>query len=129
MSSDGDCDDNCEVEYFDRHYRLYTLRDSDGCVRYVGLTQNEPEVRISGHKSSKGPVGKWMRAEIAAGRKILFIVEEEFFVNGYEDSKAYAAEKEYIRGYSQLVGDKLLNRMSVPKPSIVEVRYASEHAE
>lgn len=81
---------------------LYTIRDCEGCVRYVGATSRPMEMRMSGHYSDKSPVGNWLREERDAGRPVEVVIEEE--------GSGFLLEPQYIRGYAKLVGSKLFNQ-------------------
>lgn len=99
-----------DVEYYDHVCHIYTIRDCNGAVRYVGMTTQAVETRFEQHIHSKKPIGTWLRAELEAGRKVSMVIEEEIFGDGYEVvNEALRKEREYIHGYSSLLGDFLLN--------------------
>lgn len=81
---------------------LYTIRDCEGCVRYVGATGSPLEFRMSGHYSAKSPVGEWLRQQKAEGKPVEVVIEEE--------ESGFLLEPQYINGYARLVGDKLFNQ-------------------
>ena len=104
-------------------FSVYTLRDEEGSVRYVGLTSNPPLIRLQGHRSGKGPTGDWIRSEIDAGRTVTIVVEEEYkSENAYSCWEASQAEKRFITGYRRLLGEKLLNREGPRNKRLVAVK-------
>lgn len=90
-------------------YTIYTIRDEDGAVRYVGLTTQPPKWRLQGHKQAKTRIGEWVRAEIESGRTVTLVIEEQICRDGFFWGHASRIEKQYINGYRRLLGDFLLN--------------------
>lgn len=93
-------------------------------MRYVGLTGKYPLLRLQEHRSSKQATSAWIREEIAKGRTVTIVVEEQFDgTNQCVPSKASEAELRYIEGYRRLLGDKLLNKKPGRK-SPLKMAYA-----
>lgn len=107
-------------------WTIYTIRDTSGCVRYVGRTTRSLQDRLASHKNSKCRVGAWIRCELDENRSVSISPERRFRTADYEldengkvregwvqeiysRSAAEECEKEYIRGYERLNGEKLLN--------------------
>lgn len=106
---------------------VYTLRDCRGAVRYVGLTSSLPLYRLKLHRSAATLAGEWVRSELRKGNVVTIFVEEQFnFVFGEMSElearcNANHCEKQYIVGYSKLIGDALLNIEHNPRKSLLQV--------
>jgi len=101
---------------------IYTIRDHEGWVRYVGATTNTLRSRISGHYSAKTKIGVWLRGERDAGRRVEFVIEEH-------NKDPFMNEPFYINGYARLAPDKLMNQVHRPPASYTDaysVRDARE---
>ena len=84
---------------------IYTIRDCEGWVRYVG-SSGLPEGRYAAHLNSDTPIGVFMRLEREAGRETYLRTEEWLPTK----QLGFEVEKLYIAGYAKLSGDRLLNR-------------------
>lgn len=81
---------------------IYTLRTA-----YVGMC-GYPHDRIPVHKHSKSrPVSIHIRKLLAEGRELITVFEE--CVCESEGRYGYLVESDYIKGYSRLLGDRLMN--------------------
>jgi len=112
---------------YPRYIRIYTIRDSFGAVRYVGKTSTAVIERLKQHKNARSVVGRWIRDELSQGNAVTVHQEEEFVwyigdkSHGPVSSQACEAERAYIKGYSNLLHDKLLNVYQHPKRSLLRV--------
>ena len=93
---------------------VYTIRDHEGNVRYVGCTSQALEVRLRQHIAHKSNRGDWLRAEIAAGRDVTIKAEKRWRNCG----PALRYETKLINDYRKLLGDKLVNQTSGRKPIV-----------
>lgn len=96
-------------------HRVYTLRDCEGNVRYVGRTRGPLALRLQQHSKHDGPVGVWIRHELASKRQVT-IKEEQSWPEFYQSCSASSFERELISFYREQVGDLLLNRESRRNP-------------
>jgi hypothetical protein len=49
---------------------VYAICDEAGNIRYIGQTRQKLAVRIKFHRKEGSRAGKWMQAEVAAGRNV-----------------------------------------------------------
>ncbi len=84
---------------------VYTIRDCEGWVRYVG-SSGCPEGRYAAHLGSESPIGAFMRNERELSRSTVLKIEEWLPTK----EEGFRVEGLYILGYAKLSGDKLLNR-------------------
>lgn len=98
-----------ELKHPDSKRYIYTIRDANGCVRYVGVTWNI-EQRIGGHLFGRTPISKYIAACRAKGKRLKLQIECE---TTYD--QASQVERQYIEKYAKTCGRKLLNQQGNAK--------------
>lgn len=102
-------------------YTVYTIRDADCCVRYVGMTRRSLRDRLKQHRISQNEFGSWCRSELEKCRPLEICLEESFAAGKSLRSQIAArvnamhAEKSYIQGYRKLLGARLFNKQFVDR--------------
>lgn len=92
-------------------FKVYTIRDCDDCVRYVGKSNDSANRIWYRHKIAKSPVGKWIREQIALGNPVEVRIEVSFneTVSEHPDMAARVAEQRAIAYYAKQNREKLFN--------------------